>query len=37
MLGELNANKLRSIPLTDNTGRNISDVSDDLCDQLGYK
>lgn len=35
MLGEQSANKLRSIPLADNTvGRRISDISDDLCDQL---
>lgn len=35
MLGEQSANKLRSIPLADNTvGRRISDISDDLCHQL---
>ncbi|XP_063856105.1 zinc finger BED domain-containing protein 5-like [Scylla paramamosain] len=35
MLDEQSANKLRSIPLADNTvGRRISDISDDLCDQL---
>ncbi|XP_066982652.1 protein FAM200C-like [Macrobrachium rosenbergii] len=35
MLGESSANKLCSIPLADNTiSRRISDISDDLCDQL---
>ena len=35
MLGESSVNKLRSIPLADNTvGRRIADISDNLCDQL---
>ncbi|XP_026467745.1 zinc finger BED domain-containing protein 5-like [Ctenocephalides felis] len=35
MFGESYADQIKSIPLADNTvGRRISDISDDLCDQL---
>lgn len=35
MLGESYAYQLKIIPLADNTvGRRISDISEDLCDQL---
>jgi hypothetical protein len=35
MFGESYVTQLRKIPLADNTvGRRISDISEDLCDQL---
>jgi hypothetical protein len=35
MFGESQAKELRKIPLTDNTvGRIISDITEDLCDQM---